>query len=100
MTDETESIVAPPLVEGEKPEGGMLKFSDVGTNDPDVDVAFRWAQVYARDIEYEPFFEWIARRSNPERTDFRAILESLPLTWGPDDLPPPLRRHFIKRFGK
>lgn len=78
----------------------MLKFADAGTADPGVDVAFRWAKVYANDIEYEPFFTYIARRSNSERTDFHHILDSLPLQFGPEALPPPLRRFFIKRFGK
>lgn len=82
---------------------GALTFSDtdVGHPDgPDVNVAYRWSKMYANDVEYEPFFTWIDRRSNPERTDFQQILESVPLKWGPESLPPPLRRFFLSRFSK
>ena len=68
-------------------------------NEATVDVAYRWAQLYKNDVEFERFFDWIGRRSNPERTDFKQILDSLPLTFGPEDLPPPLRRYFLGRFG-
>ena len=64
-----------------------------------VDVAYKWAQLYKNDVEYEQFFDWIGRRSNSERTDFKQILDSLPLNFGPEDLPPPLRRYFLGRFG-
>ena len=67
-------------------------------NEPNVDTAYRWAQLYKNDVEYERFFDWIGRRSNPERTDFKQILDSIPLNWGPESLPPPLRRYFLKRF--
>lgn len=91
----------PPLVEDSPPAAGPLKFADVGTTDePTVDIAYRWAKIYSQDVEYEKFFDWIGRRSNPERTDFQQILESLPLTFGPEELPPPLRRWFLKRFGR
>jgi hypothetical protein len=78
-----------------------LKFEDVATakGEATVDVAYRWAQLYKNDVEFERFFDWIGRRSNPERTDFKQILDSLPLTFGPEDLPPPLRRYFLGRFG-
>lgn len=79
-----------------------LTFADVNSQSAgeDVDVAYRWSKLYEKDIEYEPFFNWIGRRSNPERTDRREILESIPLQWGPEQLPPPLRRYFLKRFNK
>lgn len=100
MTDETTAgwEAAPPLVSAEPKT--TLTFSEVAGNsaEPDVDVAYRWAKLYTNDIEYEPFFTWIGRRSNPERTDFHDILQSLPMHWGPEQLPPPLRRHFLKRF--
>jgi len=66
--------------------------------DPGIDVAYRWAQLYKNDVEYEQFFDWINRRSNPERTDFKQILDSIPIQWGPEQLPPPLRRFFLSRF--
>lgn len=83
-------------------ESGPLKLADVAghSGEPTTDVAYRWSKLYSKDIEYEPFFNWIDRRSNPERTDFHEILESLPLHWGPEDLPPPLRRFFLQRFSK
>jgi len=67
-------------------------------SDMGVDIAYRWAQLYKNDVEYEQFFDWINRRSNPERTDFKQILDSIPIQWGPEDLPPPLRRYFLSRF--
>lgn len=100
MTDEA-TVAPPPLPESE-PKSGMLTFADAAghSDEPDVDVAYRWSQLYSHDIEYEPFFQWIGRRSNPERTDFHQILDSLPLSWGPESLPPPLRRYFLRRFSK
>lgn len=103
MTDETpgqwQAVATPPLA---APVSSSLSFSEVASavGEPDVDVAYRWAKMYEKDIEYEPFFNWIGRRMNPERTDRREILESLPLHWGPEDLPPPLRRFFLRRFSK
>jgi hypothetical protein len=105
LTDETPgqwepaAIKAPPL---EGPTTHALTLGDVSGHsaDPDVNIAYRWSKLYAKDIEYEPFFNWIGRRSNPERTDFKQILESVPMQWGPEDLPPPLRRFFLQRFSK
>ena len=95
---------APPLtgaVPAAEPASGMLTFESAGVADePTVDMAFRWAKIYANDFEYKPFFDWIKARSNPERTDFAQILESIPLSWGPEQLPPPLRRHFLRKFGR
>lgn len=101
MADETpgqwQATTTPSLLAPER----SLSFADVaGGAEPDVDVAYRWSQLYNKDIEYERFFEWMGRRSNPERTDHREILESLPLHWGPEDLPPPLRRFFLSRFSR
>jgi hypothetical protein len=92
----------PPLIAQPEAKSAALTFSDVAghTAPEDVNVAYRWSKLYERDIEYEPFFNWIGRRSNPERTDFHDILESVPLQWGPEDLPPPLRRYFLRRFAK
>lgn len=99
MTDETPGqweAASPPSLTGH-----TLTIADVGGSaGPDVSIAYRWSKLYDKDIEYEPFFNWIGRRSNPERTDFNDILESLPLHWGPEDLPPPLRRFFLQRFSK
>lgn len=101
MTDETTSPSWAPPALTEEPTGGTLTLSDVGlTGDPDVGIAYKWSKLYARDFEFEPFFKWIDKRSNPERTDFHEILDSLPMHWGPEDLPPPLRRFFLKRFSR
>ncbi len=91
----------PPLVEATPTEGGTLTFADAAghADEANVDVAFRWAKLYEHDFEFDRFWDYIGRRSNPERTDFKQILESLPLTFGPEELPPPLRRHFLRRFG-
>jgi hypothetical protein len=106
LTDETPgqweaaSVTPPPL---EAAQSHALTLSDVSGHssaDLDVNIAYRWSKLYSKDIEYEPFFNWISRRSNPERTDFKQILESVPMQWGPDDLPPPLRRFFLQRFSK
>ena len=98
---------APPLTESvpattEEPasEGGMLTMNAVArASEPTVTIAFSWAKIYANDFEYKPFFDWINARSNPERTDFVQILESIPMRWRPEDLPPPLRRWFLRKFG-
>jgi len=87
--------IASPLAQDEPVKQDPLRTPNEAT----VDVAYRWAQLYKNDVEYERFFDWIGRRSNPERTDFKQILDSLPLTFGPEDLPPPLRRYFLGRFG-
>ena len=106
MTDEAVAVPEgwtkpPPLTEGQPPEGGMLTMATAGTADePSVEIALRWSQLYSHDVEYEGFFDWIGRRSNPERTDFHEILESLPIQFGPEALPPPLRRYFLKKFGR
>jgi hypothetical protein len=79
----------------------MLTMGAVGKNDgPPIEAAWKWAKLmYSHDIEHARFNEWISARTNSERTDLRAVLESIPLHFSPEELPPPLRRHFEKTLG-
>lgn len=60
--------------------------------------AASWSELYRTDFEYEAFWDWFDRRNDPMRTDRLQLLSEIPLHFAPTEVPPPLRRHFVKGF--
>lgn len=60
--------------------------------------SIEWSELYRTDFEYERFYEWLDRRNDPLRPDRMALLGEIPLHFGPAEIPPPLRRHFVEEF--
>lgn len=60
--------------------------------------SIEWSELYRRDFEYERFYQWLDRRNDPLRPDRMGLLAEIPLHFGPSEIPPPLRRHFLEEF--